>query len=69
MNTPEQGAKETTQAGWTGFIFGLIVGLMVAVLLVTANSPNCYEDEVVVWTGEAHDHCVPIDIFIEKWGR
>lgn len=66
MSTPEQGVKETTQAGWTGFVFGLIVGLMIAVFLIEANSPDCYEDEVIVWTGEEHDHCVPIDKFQER---
>lgn len=62
----EREAKETTQAGWTGFIFGLIVGMMLVIMLTAASSPNCYEDEVIVWTGETHDLCVPIDKFQER---
>lgn len=28
------------------------------------NQIRCFEDEVVVWTGEAHDECMAIDTLI-----
>lgn len=43
---------------------GLLVGvaLTLFVLTVTDTSPSCYEDEVIVWTGDAHTDCVPVSV-------
>lgn len=30
----------------------------------TEPAPSCYEDEVIMWTGEDHDLCVPIDTLV-----
>ena len=35
-----------------------------ALLTAQASGPTCYEDEVIVWTGEAHDACVPLDVLL-----
>lgn len=42
---------------------GLLAGvaLTLFVLTVTDATPSCYEDEAIVWTGDAHTDCVPID--------
>jgi hypothetical protein len=46
----------------------LITGLFALVMIVGAYTGQferepvrCYEDEVIVWTGETHDKCVPLD--------
>jgi hypothetical protein len=47
----------------------LITGVFALVMIVGAftgafegpEPVRCYEDEVIVWTGETHDRCVPLD--------
>lgn len=51
------------KAGWIAFSTGLLVGSLLMLWAATVNQPNCYEDEVIVWSGETNDHdiCVPVD--------
>jgi len=28
---------------------------------IAPSAPRCYEDEVIMWTGEAHTQCVALD--------
>lgn len=46
------------------FILALALAALVTIAAIFAphlRQPTCFEDEVIVWTGEAHDRCVPID--------
>ncbi len=40
-----------------------LAALLAGVLLASAHlsPPRCFEDEVIVWTGDRHDRCVPLD--------
>lgn len=50
--------SETEKAGWLALFIGLLVGVMIGAYI---GSPDCYEDEVVMWTGTEHTECVPLD--------
>lgn len=43
----------------------LLIGVALTLLSVTVTVPQCWEDEVIVWTGEAHDTCVPADDYVD----
>lgn len=35
-------------------------------LFERSQNVRCFEDEVVAWTGERHDRCVPVDELLES---
>ena len=45
-----------------------LLGTMFGVGLTLAldGTPDCYEDQVIVWTGTAHNKCVDLDDLTEK---
>lgn len=39
----------------------LVVVALAAVVGQASSHPDCYEDEAIVWAGDGHDKCVPLD--------
>lgn len=53
------------------YLASALVGaaLLLGVQHVTNLGPTCYEDEIQVWTGEAHDGCVALDDLWTDWNE